>query len=71
MFRILFAYMTRINNFSFAVNLTCCNFAIRVSCFSIEFVISINLVELSSKDKIEYLSYKKMNYILMSHVFLL
>ena len=59
--RILLAYMTRINSFLFVVNLTCCNFVIRVSCFSVEFVISINSTELSSKNKIECLSSKKKN----------
>ena len=53
MLRILFACMTRINSFLFVVNLTCCNFIIRVSSFFVEFVISIDLAKFSLKDKIE------------------
>ena len=61
MSRILFAYIIQINKFLFTVDLTCYNFAIRVSCFFVEFVISINLAGFLLKNKIEYLSYKKKN----------
>ena len=59
MFCILFAYIARINNSLFVINLTCCNCAIRVPGFSVEFVISIDLTKLLSKSKFERLLYRK------------